>query len=299
LAEEGYVEEPVHIGPPKFLLQVIGLTPGIIISRPSKRINPPCPATADVKCLKTGADYIAHLPLLGCNGLTEVGSEIYMTDLYEKKRFHPDCTQTVFLSMYNEGLNQQIIGVFPRIAHELVESALEKNYFYLLHNVREFKRNVPMVVEGKINSCFDFTGTCEDEVPFIMQVINVPFADYEDLSQKERKEMEPEFKDRPYDSKIAFYPDGARRKAAIDETTYRAIRDLTTIKSESMIRCILCYVIERTDVDRFQPSRFDPLYRTLVREAIDSGAIIINMVVTWSKEGRAYFVRDNMPCIKF
>ena len=77
------------------------------------------------------------------------------------------------------------------------------------------------------------------------------------------------------------------------------IRELTLIKRESKTRCIMCYVIQRTDVDRFQPSIIDPEYREAVKIAIDAGIEIITLVVRWTKEGDAYFVRDNLPITAF
>ena len=62
----------------------------------------------------------------------------------------------------------------------------------------------------------------------------------------------------------------------------------------SKIRCITCYVIQRTDVDRFQPSVIDPEYRAAFIEAMNAGVEIITMVVQWTKEGEATFICDNL-----
>jgi DNA-binding sugar fermentation-stimulating protein len=61
----------------------------------------------------------------------------------------------------------------------------------------------------------------------------------------------------------------------------------------------MCYVIQRTDVDRFQPSIIDPEYREAVKIAIDAGVEIITLVVKWTREGEAYFVRDDLPITTF
>ena len=57
----------------------------------------------------------------------------------------------------------------------------------------------------------------------------------------------------------------------------------------------MCYVIQRTDVNRFQPSVIDPEYRTAFKTAVESGVEIITLVVSWNSLGEAYFVRDNLP----
>jgi sugar fermentation stimulation protein A len=77
------------------------------------------------------------------------------------------------------------------------------------------------------------------------------------------------------------------------------IRELTLIKRESKTRCIMCYVIQRTDVECFQPSIIDPEYRAAVKEALEAGVEIITMVVQWTKDGEAHFVRDDLPITAF
>jgi DNA-binding sugar fermentation-stimulating protein len=56
----------------------------------------------------------------------------------------------------------------------------------------------------------------------------------------------------------------------------------------------MCYVIQRTDVSSFQPSIIDSKYREAFFEAMSAGVEIITMVVQWTREGNAYFVRDNL-----
>jgi DNA-binding sugar fermentation-stimulating protein len=59
----------------------------------------------------------------------------------------------------------------------------------------------------------------------------------------------------------------------------------------------MCYVIQRTDADRFQPSVIDPEYRDAFKEAIEAGVEIITMVVSWNRNGEATFIRDDLPII--
>ena len=77
------------------------------------------------------------------------------------------------------------------------------------------------------------------------------------------------------------------------------ISELTLIKRESITRCITCYVIQRNDVDRFQPSKIDLTYRNAVKNAIDAGVEIITLVVSWNREGEVYFIRDDLPITAF
>ena len=57
----------------------------------------------------------------------------------------------------------------------------------------------------------------------------------------------------------------------------------------------MCYVIQRTDVNRFTPSIIDPEYKTAFNDAVASGVEIITMVVKWNENGVAEFVCDDLP----
>jgi DNA-binding sugar fermentation-stimulating protein len=61
----------------------------------------------------------------------------------------------------------------------------------------------------------------------------------------------------------------------------------------------MCYVIQRTDVECFQPSIIDPEYREAVKQGIEAGVEIITMIVKWTREGEAYFIRDDLPITPF
>ena len=124
-------------------------------------------------------------------------------------------------------------------------------------------------------------------------------ADYEDVTAKEREKMD--FSDREFNSKVAYFPDGYRKKSSdpVSPRALKHIRELTLIKRETKTRCIMCYVVQRTDVDRFQPSVIDPEYRYAFKEAMESGVEIITMVVSWKRNGEAIFIRDDLPITPF
>jgi DNA-binding sugar fermentation-stimulating protein len=77
----------------------------------------------------------------------------------------------------------------------------------------------------------------------------------------------------------------------------KKINDLTTIKSESITRCLIGYVVERTDIDRLEFSATNPEYRAAVRNAVEHGVDIVPLVVSWTKEGVAFFVTDELPVV--
>ena len=158
-----------------------------------------------------------------------------------------------------------------------------------------YKKETKIYVPGLVDSRFDFSGIDENGVPFIMEVKNVPLADYEDVTAKDRKKMS--FDDRDINSKVAYFPDGYRKKSTdpVSPRALKHINELTLIKRMSKTRCIMCYVIQRTDVNRFQPSIIDLEYRNAFIKAMNAGVEIITMVIHWNRDGEAYFIRDNLP----
>ena len=77
---------------------------------------------------------------------------------------------------------EHIVGVDPKLAEDMVEVALQKNYISTLKDERISKR------EKFLNSRFDYCGVDANNVPFIMEVKNVPLADYVDCLAKEKKD---------------------------------------------------------------------------------------------------------------
>ncbi len=276
------------------MLQIDNLIEGTVIKRPSKYIK--TPYVADIIPFNSETSILGHTASLGCCGLADVGATILMAPVPKTKK-HDDklhCEYRVYLSVIKERNNEIVVGIHPKLAEELTESAIKNNLLNILQNVRTYKRETTIYVEGKVDSRFDFTGIDCNGIPFIMEVKNVPLADYEDISAKDRKKKC--FDDREQNSKVAYFPDGYRKKSTdtVSPRALKHIKELTLIKGESKTRCIMCYVIQRTDVSSFQPSIIDPEYREAFFEAMDSGVEIITLVVNWSKEGNAYFVKDNL-----
>jgi len=277
------------------VMKIDNLVEGSIVKRPSKFVK--SPYVADV--IINNTEYLAHTASLGCCGLCESGSSILFAPMKNNKTDSKKCVYSAQLSIINEKNHEVIIGIYPKLAEHLVENCLTKNYLSILQNVKRYKRETKIFVENKVDSRFDFTGIDENDIPFIMEVKNVPLADYEDILSKERKNVC--YDDREYDSKVAYFPDGYRKKSSetISPRALKHIRELTLIKKESVTRCIMCYVIQRDDVNRFQPSIIDPEYRQAVKEAIEAGVEIITLVIKWNRDGEAYFVKDDLTITPF
>lgn len=278
------------------LLKLDNLIEGEIIKRPSKHIK--TPYVADIQICSDSIMILGHTASLGCCGLADVGARVLMAPVPKtKNNTNPDklhCEYRVYLSVIREKDKEIIVGIFPKLAEDLTEAALKNNLLSKLINVKSYKRETKIYVPDMVDSRFDFSGIDQNGIPFIMEVKNVPLADYEDVAAKERKKMS--FDDRDINSKVAYFPDGYRKKSTdpVSPRALKHINELTLIKCMSKTRCIMCYVIQRTDINRFQPSIIDPEYREAFKEAIKSGVEIITMVVQWSRDGEALFVCDNL-----
>lgn len=278
------------------LMKIDHLIEGTIVKRPSKIIK--SPYVADI-LTNEKIEILGHTASLGCCGLADAGANILMSKITNNKKEtgKPRCEYRVYLSVFadKERNQETIIGMHPKLAEDLVEKALRDNYLSKLQNIQSFKRETVIYVKDKVDSRFDFSGIDENGIPFIMEVKNVPLADFEDITAVERKKKN--YNDRDFNSKIAYFPDGYRKKTSdpVSPRALKHIRELTLIKKESKTRCIMCFVIQRTDVASFQPSIIDTQYRQAFYEAIESGVEIITLVVKWNKKGEAYFVMDDLP----
>ena len=281
---------------PCMLHKLLDIVEGTVIKRPSKQIK--SPYVADVLINQKNENeneelVLAHSACLGCCGLADKEATVLMIPMKNKSN---KCQYSIYLSKIL-GENEVIVGIYPKLAEELTEKALKNNFLSTLQNVKSYKRETTVFIEGKVDSRFDFSGVDSDGIPFIMEVKNVPLADYEDLTEKERKKMD--FSDREFNTKVAYFPDGYRKKKSdpVSPRALKHIRELTIIKKESSTRCIMCYVIQRNDVNRFTPSVIDEEYRQAVKDAMEAGVEIITMVVEWTKEGVASFIRDDLPIV--
>jgi len=259
------------------------LCQGTVIKRPSKHIK--TPYVADV--LFDGKEYLGHTPSLGCCGLVEKDKEVYMYKLTGK---NVKSDYRICIAKVEENGHVTTIGVAPKMAEKIAEEALRKNLIRHL-DVRTIKR------EKKImNSRFDFIGMTTDDIPYIVEVKNVPLADYEDIYAKERKKKN--YENRAWNSKVAYFPDGYRKKVT-DTVSPRALKHVNELKEVKQqlgenVRCVLLFVIQRNDVASFQPSRIDPIYLDAVRSAWVHGVEIRTVQVQWI-DNEAHYIRNDLP----
>ena len=274
------------------ILKIPDLRKAKVLSRPSKICKTPYVAdiilqNQDNEIFDEGNVYQAHCPSLGCCGLCEKESIVFVAPMENKNK--KVCSFVVYLALFEERNKnyEEIVGIHPKTAEIIVEKCLENN---LLSKVvaSQFKREVKLM-----NSRFDFVGKNMENESFVLEVKNVPLADYADCTAKDRKKMD--FSDKQPGDKISYFPDGYRKKkgAVVSPRALKHIQELEALSLEGEYKSYICYVIQRTDSSSFQPSILDPIYSQAVKKAVESGVEIITIGVRWTKDGVCRFERDN------
>jgi len=259
---------------------------GTVVKRPSLYCK--TPYVADVK-IENGEDILGHSPSLGCCGLADQGAEVIMSKLPGDKT---KTSHRIELSIQREGEYQTIVGINPKLGETLAERALVNNCIENLDNVIEYSRETKI-----LNSRFDFSGKDKDGTPFIMEIKNVPLADYVDVPKKEKKKALAALEHKQYNEKIAYFPDGYRKNSTdvVSPRALKHIQELEEIRKTSNTRCILCFIVQRSDANRFQPSNIDLTYKQAVQSAVESGVEIKTIQVEWTLAGKCNFVRNDLP----
>ena len=283
------------------LYNLIDLEEAKIISRPSKICK--TPYVADIQ-LKNGSIVQAHCASLGCCGLCEKGCYVFASPILSNcpQSKSKICSYKIYLSqIYEEKIinekkyiNNQIIGVDPKLAETLVENALKSNCFPSLQYIKKYRREATLG-----NSRFDFIGIDKNNKYFILEVKNVPLSDYADVNYVEKKKLikANAFKNMKFNEKISYFPDGYRKtkEAIVSERALKHINELADITISRIIRPIICFVIQRTDSGSFQASNIDPTYKTAFYDAVKKGVEVIILMVEWTVNGEAKFVTCDLP----
>jgi len=266
------------------LLELPQLYKAVVVKRPSLKIK--SPFVADIQFKQQDDTYLAHTPSLGCCGLADKGSTVWVRKLESK---NTKCSYQIMLSEFETQKKKVLVGIAPKMAEQIASQALRSNLVSnLLVKTLESEKKY-------LNSRFDFCGTTQSGETFICEVKNVPLADYADVCKKDRKKMS--FSHLSYKKKIAYFPDGYRKKKS-DPVSPRAtkhVQELAQLKREDPhLRTILLFVIQREDVCSFQPSRLDPTYLEAVRNAVIDGVELKTLQIVW-KKNTAHFLRNDLP----
>ena len=273
------------------LLQLGSVFRGEVIKRPSKQCK--TPYVADVQ-LESGEEILGHSLSLGCCGLADKGSSVLMTCPTSSNTKKAVCSHRIDLSLYHdlERGEEIVIGINPKLGENIAEEALKQNCIRNLINVQSYTREVKI-----INSRFDFAGIDENGKPFILEIKNVPLADYVDVPKKERKNYNEEIKNKQFNEKTAYFPDGYRKNSTdvVSPRALKHIQELEDIAKKGTVRAILCFVIQRSDAKQFQTSNVDLIYKDAVKQAYQTGVEIKTIQVSWNKQGQCHFIRNDLP----
>lgn len=270
------------------LFQIEKVYSGTILKRPSQYCK--SPYVADV--LLDNDEIIAHSPSLGCCGLAEKDSNVIMSKIEKKSKQKSVCEYKIELAIHKEKDEEMIIGINPKLGETIAEHALNKNCICGLTNIKTYQREIKV-----LNSRFDFAGIDSEGVHFIMEIKNVPLADYIDVPKKERKKYINSIINKSFNEKISYFPDGYRKNSTdvVSPRALKHIQELEKIAKEKKIRTILCFIIQRTDVTHFQTSNVDLTYKEAVYNAYQNGVEIKTIQVSWNKSGECYFIRNDLP----
>ena len=271
---------------------------GEIVNRPSKKCK--TPYVADVRIeMDQDQEILGHSPSLGCCGLADKGAIVLMTPTSGSASTsssgsakQPVCSYRIDLAIYKEDDKEIIVGINPKLGETIAEEALKQNCIACLQNVKSYTREVKIM-----NSRFDFAGIDENGTPFVLEIKNVPLADYVDVPKKDRIHCLAQLEHKNFNEKIAYFPDGYRKNSTdvVSPRALKHIQELEEIAITGKVRAILCFIVQRNDVKQFQTSNIDLIYKEAVYKASQNGVEIITIQVEWTTQGKCYFVRNDLP----
>ena len=263
---------------------------GEIVNRPSKKCK--TPYVADVRIeMDQDQEILGHSLSLGCCGLADKGAIVLMTPTSGSSK-QPVCSYRIDLAIYKEDDKEIIVGINPKLGETIAEEALKQNCIACLQNVKSYTREVKIM-----NSRFDFAGIDENGTPFVLEIKNVPLADYVDVPKKDRIHCLAQLEHKNFNEKIAYFPDGYRKNSTdvVSPRALKHIQELEEIAITGKVRAILCFIVQRNDVKQFQTSNIDLIYKAAVYKASQNGVEIITIQVEWTTQGKCYFVRNDLP----
>jgi DNA-binding sugar fermentation-stimulating protein len=245
-----------------------------VLARPSKKVK--SPYLADI--LIDDKEYLCHSAPLGCSGHIVEGSIVWVL---EKEKSKSQSTHEIYLIEENNVL----IGCHPLVANKIAHEMLKKQLL--------FPDTTNIMPEKTLGDCrFDFSAK-SDNTTLIIEVKSVPIADYIDGTTKE---VQNYLKENPsYNEKIAIFPyctTAGKRKVSNEPLSERALKHVTELtKLVKSTRCVLLFIIQRTDVSQFCITKLDLTYKEACKKALEAGVNIKAISVRWDKQ-HCYYEKD-------
>lgn len=260
----------------------------VVVARPSKTVK--TPYVADIMFADDPTIYQAHAPSLGCSGLVDVDSNVYVSEKTASKS-DAKTTHTIYGTTIYGGWR---VGVNPMIANKAVRRIIETG----LASARDFP--IGSTVEQEVtvgDSRIDMKVTHSDGSISWVEVKNVPLAHYRNASEgckNYRAGAVPGSVEDDPRSKIAIFPDGYRKNKT-DAISPRATKHLENlmdrVREGDGAYCL--YLCQRADATRFEPASLDTIYSETFRRAQAAGVRMRCYVVEWDKEFKCMrFIRE-------
>lgn len=224
-----------------------------VLARPSRVVK--SPYLADVRLLETGEEGMAHSPSLGCMGMVAAGATVLVSKTKEGST-----AKSAFVIYHVERMeadkSTHLVGVHPTTANILARRLLEGDVV-LGGGVERVDNEVTM------GTCrFDFVVTHLGGRKTIVEVKNVPCADYADGNKPEKKVANAVEGLDAY-GKMAIFPEGYKKKAA-DPVSPRALKhveELQAVAEAGEMDACLLYIVQRLDCQKLVISKRDAKYR--------------------------------------
>jgi hypothetical protein len=126
----------------------------------------------------------------------------------------------------------------------------------------------------------------------IIEVKNVPLADYEDISAKDKKKFIASGGSYESKPRISIFPYDGKRRTVKEPISERALKHVETLHRNCFTAtCVLLFVIQRTDVESFCITKLDPMYWNAAKAAFDAGVLIKAICIKWDNQ-HAYYEKE-------
>lgn len=270
----------------------------VVTSRPSKVVK--SPYVADIMFADDPVVYQAHAPSLGCSGLVDVESNVYVsgkpTTVLKPGKVPPKTTFTIYGTTIYGGWR---VGVNPMIANKVVRRIIECG----LTSSADFPAGSTIEQEVTVgDSRIDMKVTHADGSISWVEVKNVPLAHYRNMPagcKDYRVGAMPAMVGDDPRSKIAIFPDGYRKNKT-DAISPRATKHLENLMERvaagDHAYCI--YLCQRTDATRFEPATLDTIYSDTFKRAVAAGVGARCYVVDWSRDFKSLRFLREIPVVQ-
>lgn len=267
----------------------------VVVARPSKIVK--TPYVADIMFADDPVVYQAHAPSLGCSGLVDVDSNVYVSGKPAVKS-DAKTTHTIYGTTVYGGWR---VGVNPMIANKIVRRLIEDGHTA----VADF--GTAKTVEQEVtvgDSRIDMKVTHADGSVSWVEVKNVPLAHYRNAVEGCKDYRAGAVPPAPVQAlglgqaqapnKIALFPDGYRKNKT-DAISPRATKHLENLmeRVQAGDNAYCVYLCQRADAVRFEPAALDTIYSETFQRAVAAGVRMRCYVVEWDKAFKAMrFIRE-------